>query len=81
MKALTDEQIRSATNKYLFESNSPENREKMAADLLKLYEDKKFILKDITTDMQVDAGICYFVASDGNRIQTILIMPSGILIR
>jgi len=80
MKTLNTEQIRSVIKEYLHKPNSKENRESMCNDLLKLYEDKKVILKDITTLRQVDAGTCYFVATDGKSMQTILIMPEGISI-
>lgn len=81
MKTLTDEQIRPVITKYLFEPNSVLNRENMGNEILKLYENDEIVLKDITTQRQVDAGTCYFAATDGKTIHTILIMPEGIIIK
>jgi hypothetical protein len=67
LKDLTQEELTSVIEKYLFEANSPETRRAIIADVEKLLH-SKIHLEDDTTPVEVDRGEVSMVTNDGHRL-------------
>lgn len=64
----TKEEIESSINevlqKYMWEVNSPENRNKIAAEISTVLNE---VVKDDTTPIEIDKGFVAFIDEKGNR--------------